>query len=163
MSFLPLNSPLILKTESATIFIRSLKALVAKWQTRKLEVLVGNTVEVRVLSSAFSNAATFPPYPMITHVVVFWTDKPHASNRDALLAGAHKLLADIPGALNFRAGSPVSSPRAVVDDSFAVAISMDFATQTDAELYQNHPLHQEFIETCVKPYSKRLVVYDFGT
>jgi hypothetical protein len=26
---------------------------VAKWQTRKLEVLVGNTVEVRVLSSAF--------------------------------------------------------------------------------------------------------------
>ena len=29
-------------------------ALVAKWQTRKLEVLVGNTVEVRVLSSAFN-------------------------------------------------------------------------------------------------------------
>lgn len=28
-------------------------ALVAKWQTRKLEVLVGNSVEVRVLSSAF--------------------------------------------------------------------------------------------------------------
>ena len=29
-------------------------ALVAKWQTRKLEVLVGKTMEVRVLSSAFS-------------------------------------------------------------------------------------------------------------
>jgi hypothetical protein len=98
---------------------------------------------------------------MITHVVVFWTDKPHGSNRDTLLLGSKKL-AEIPGVLNFRTGVPVPSPRAVVDDGFAVAISMDFETQAHADIYQDHPLHHAFIETCVKPYAKRLVVYDFA-
>jgi hypothetical protein len=97
---------------------------------------------------------------MITHVVIFWTDKPQGAARDSLLKGAQKL-ADIPGVLHFRSGTTLSSPRAVVDDSFAVAISMDFATAADAEIYQQHPLHHEFIETCVKPYSKRFIVYDF--
>jgi hypothetical protein len=98
---------------------------------------------------------------MITHVVVFWTDKPHGQPRDALLKGAQKL-AEIPGVLNYRVGKPVANARAAVDDSFAVAISMDFETQASADVYQHHPLHQEFIETCVKPYSKRFVIYDFA-
>jgi hypothetical protein len=100
-------------------------------------------------------------FSMITHVVVFWTDKPYGSNREALLQGAKKL-AEIPGVLNLRTGVPVPSPRAVVDDGFAVGLSMDFETQAQADVYQNHPLHHEFIESCVKPYAKRLVVYDFA-
>jgi hypothetical protein len=98
---------------------------------------------------------------MITHVVVFWTDKPYASNRDALLLGAEKLSA-IPGTLNYRSGPPLPSLRGAVDDSFTVAVSMDFASQADADIYQHHPLHKEFIETCVKPHARRFIVYDFG-
>jgi hypothetical protein len=99
---------------------------------------------------------------MITHVVVFWTDKPHGENRDRLLAGTRELLAPIPGVLEFRTGVPVPSPRGVVDDSFSVAISMTFADQVATDVYQTHPLHLQFIEQCVKPCVKRLVVYDFG-
>lgn len=98
---------------------------------------------------------------MITHVVIFWTDKPFNSMQSQLLAGVQKL-AGITEAQNYRFGTPVMSSRGVVDDSFSVAISMDFKSQADADSYQSHPLHKEFIETCVKPYAKRLVVYDFA-
>jgi hypothetical protein len=97
---------------------------------------------------------------MITHIVVFWTDKPHGENRDRLLAEARKL-GSIPGVKNYRAGVPVPSQRGVVDDSYAVAISMDFETQADADHYQTHPDHQAFIKNAVAPLVKRLTVYDF--
>jgi hypothetical protein len=98
---------------------------------------------------------------MVTHVVIFWTDKPHGENRDRLLAGAQEYLSKIPGVLEFRAGVPAPSPRGVVDDSFAVAISMSFVDQAAADVYQSHPLHLEFIEKAFKPNATRLVVYDF--
>lgn len=99
---------------------------------------------------------------MITHVVIFWTDKPHAENCDRLLAGAREFLGPIPGVLEYRCGKPVPSPRGVVDDSFSVAISMTFVDQAAADVYQAHPLHLKFIEQCVKPYVKRFVVYDWA-
>lgn len=98
---------------------------------------------------------------MITHVVVFWLDKPVGDNRAKLLEAA-KALGDIPGCGNFRAGVAVLSPRGVVDDSFAVAISMDFADQAAADAYQSHPDHLKFVTEAVKPAVKRFVVYDFG-
>jgi len=97
---------------------------------------------------------------MITHVVIFWVDKPHAENKTKLLEAASKL-GDIPGCENFRFGGPTPSPRGVVDDSFAVAISMDFKDEKTAEVYQEHPIHQEFLTGAFKDYCKRLVVYDF--
>lgn len=99
---------------------------------------------------------------MITHVVVFWTDKPHGESRDKVLAGAREFLPRIPGVTEFRCGAPVPSPRGAVDDSFAVAISMSFADQAAADVYQAHPLHMRFVEEAFKPNVRRFVVYDFG-
>lgn len=98
---------------------------------------------------------------MITHVVVFWTDKPHAENQQRLLEGCRKL-SEIPGVLEFRCGPAVPSERGAVDDSFAVALSMTFENQAAAEAYQTHLLHQEFLENTFKPLVRRFVVYDFG-
>lgn len=97
---------------------------------------------------------------MITHVVIFWVDKPHAENKAKLLQAAEKL-GDIPGCQNFRVGGPVASPRGAVDDSFAVAISMDFETAEIAQSYQDHPIHTEFIDGGFSEYCRRFVVYDF--
>jgi len=99
---------------------------------------------------------------MITHVVVFWVDKPYGENREQLLAAARECLADLPGCQNFRAGAAIPSNRGVVDDSFAVAISMDFDDQETADAYQAHPEHVRFVNEAVKPLVKRFVVYDFG-
>lgn len=98
---------------------------------------------------------------MITHAVIFWVEGDEDVKREKLLKGT-AMLATIPGALEFRSGSAVPSPRPVVDDSFAVAISMTFKDQAAADLYQDHPLHHEFVEQYVKPLVSRLVVYDFG-
>lgn len=98
---------------------------------------------------------------MITHVVVFWADKPPDEVREKLKEGCG-LLAEIPGCENFRFGGPVPSARGVVDDTFALAISMDFADQASADAYQSHPQHVEFVTNYVKPHVKRFVVYDFG-
>ena len=98
---------------------------------------------------------------MITHVVIFWVDEPYESNRNKLLQGA-KILAHIPGVENFTAGAPVPSSRAVVDDSFAVGISMSFINQAAAEKYQSHSLHREFVKKYARPLAKRFVVYDWS-
>ncbi|MES2307357.1 MAG: Dabb family protein [Verrucomicrobiota bacterium] len=97
---------------------------------------------------------------MITHVVIFWVDKPFAENRDQLLAEAKKL-AEIPGVLEYRFGIPTPSTRGAVDDSFAVGISMTFPSQKEADEYQVHPIHKAFLENAFKPYVKRFVVYDW--
>lgn len=99
---------------------------------------------------------------MITHTVIFWTNKPHGDNQQQLLKGACELLAKIPGVTAFHAGLPVPSPRGVVDDSFAVAITMQFEDQTSADEYQAHDLHQQFVVEYVKPYATRFVVYDWS-
>jgi hypothetical protein len=99
---------------------------------------------------------------MITHVVVFWTDKPPGEAQEKIAAGARELLAEIPGAMEFRSGIPVPSPRGVVDDSFSAAISMTFENQSAADAYLAHPFHVRFVEECVKPFARRFVVYDFG-
>lgn len=99
---------------------------------------------------------------MITHVVIFWVDKPHAENKTRLLEAAAQL-GKIPGCENFRTGGSVPSPRGAVDDSFAVAISMDFKDAATASTYQNHPLHLKFLNGPFKEYCKRFVVYDFGS
>lgn len=99
---------------------------------------------------------------MITHVVIFWVDKPHTENKARLLEAATKL-GEVPGCLNFRVGGAVPSPRGAVDDSFAVAISMDFESAEAAQAYQEHELHQAFVQGAFKEVCKRFVVYDFGS
>jgi hypothetical protein len=98
---------------------------------------------------------------MITHLVVFWTDKPIAEHQAKLEEGT-RMLRDIPGVLEYRYGVPVPSPRGVVDDSFAVAISMTFTDQAAADTYQAHPIPQKFVTEYVKPLVKRFVVFDFA-
>lgn len=98
---------------------------------------------------------------MITHAVMFWIDNNNAEKQAKLLEGA-AMLGEIPGALEFRHGAAIPSDREIVDDSFAVAISMTFTDQATADAYQNHPIHQKFIAEYFKPLVSRAVVYDFG-
>jgi hypothetical protein len=97
---------------------------------------------------------------MITHVVLFWIDKAGPISREELLRAASRL-SSVPGVENFRVGAPVPSERSVVDDSFDVAISMDFADAEAAERYQNHPEHQAFVRDWVKDKVTKVLVYDF--
>jgi hypothetical protein len=98
---------------------------------------------------------------MFSHVVIFWThpDKPNAA--DELVAGAEQYLRPIPGLLSFHVGKMVNSPRGVVDQSYQVALNLQFASKQLQDDYQIHPLHLEFVEKAFKPNCLRAVIYDF--
>ena len=98
---------------------------------------------------------------MFSHVVIFWTDPKNAPAADALLAGAEKYLKPIPGIVHFHVGRMAPSHRAVVDQSYQVALNITFENKKAQDDYQEHPLHVEFVEKVFKPNCVRVVVYDF--
>jgi hypothetical protein len=98
---------------------------------------------------------------MVSHVVIFWTDPAKLNAADEVMAGANKFLKDIPGVLAFHAGKMLPSHRPVVDQTYQVALNISFHDKHAEHHYQIHPQHLEFVEHCVKPFVKKVVVYDF--
>ena len=98
---------------------------------------------------------------MFSHVVIFWTnpEKPHAA--EELLAGIRHYLAPIPGVVSFHAGKMAPSARDVVDQTYQVALNLQFESRQAQDDYQVHPQHLEFVEKAFKPNCQRVVVYDF--
>jgi len=98
---------------------------------------------------------------MFSHVVIFWTDPGRPNAADEVVAGANKYLKSVPGVLAFHVGKMVPSHRPVVEQSYQVALNIRFADKKAEHEYQAHPQHLEFVEHCVKPFVKKVVVYDF--
>ena len=98
---------------------------------------------------------------MFSHVVIFWTDPAIPNATAELVAGANKYLKNIPGVIHIHVGQMSPSPRPVVDQSYQVALNLIFPSKQAEQEYQVHPQHLEFIEHCVKPFVKKVVVYDF--
>jgi hypothetical protein len=74
---------------------------------------------------------------MFSHVVIFWTDP---SKPDA--------------------GKMATSHRDVVDQTYQVALNIQFQSKQAQDEYQNHPQHVEFVERC-KPLFAKVIIYDF--
>ena len=98
---------------------------------------------------------------MFSHIVIFWTDPENPAAADEMIAGAKKYLKDIPGVQSFHVGRMVPSHRAVVDQSYQVALNITFADKKAQDDYQVHPSHARFIEETFKRACKKVVVYDF--
>jgi hypothetical protein len=98
---------------------------------------------------------------MFSHVVIFWTDPKNPGAADELLAGINQYLKPIPGLLHFHAGKMASSHRAVVDQTYQVALNLGFASKKAQDDYQDHPMHLQFVEKVFKKVCIKVVVYDF--
>jgi hypothetical protein len=98
---------------------------------------------------------------MFSHIVVFWLNPAHPHAAEQLIAGANKYLKDIPGVLQFHVGRMMPSHRPVVDQTYQVALNIVFPDKHAEHQYQSHPQHLEFVEHCVKPLVKKVVIYDF--
>ena len=99
--------------------------------------------------------------PQFSHVVIFWTDPAKPEAADAVVAGANKFLKSIPGVKHFHIGKMVGSHRPVVDQTYQVALNVEFGSKHEEHEYQVHPQHLEFVAQCVKPFVQKVVVYDF--
>jgi hypothetical protein len=98
---------------------------------------------------------------MFSHVVIFWTDPDKPDAAEELVAGAEKYLRPIPGVSSIHVGRMVKSHRDVVDQSYQVALNLQFANKQLQDQYQDHPLHLEFVEKVFKRNCRRAVIYDF--
>jgi Stress responsive A/B Barrel Domain len=98
---------------------------------------------------------------MFSHIVVLWADPAQPDAAEKILAGAKRLLADIPGVVAFHAGRMQGSPRPVVEQTYSVALNLVFASKEAEALYQTHPQHVEFVQAYVKPMVKKVLIYDF--
>jgi hypothetical protein len=98
---------------------------------------------------------------MFSHVVIFWTDPAQPKAADELLAAIEKFLRPIPGAVHFHAGKMAGSHRAVVDQTYQVALNIVFRDKRAQDDYQTHPLHVEFVNNVFAKTCKKVVVYDF--
>jgi Stress responsive A/B Barrel Domain len=97
---------------------------------------------------------------MFSHVVIFWTDPAQPEAPDELITAAKKYLSSIPGVVNFHIGKMVASHRDVVDQTYQVALNIQFHSKQAQDEYQEHPQHLEFVKQC-KPLFAKLAIYDF--
>jgi Stress responsive A/B Barrel Domain len=97
---------------------------------------------------------------MFSHVVIFWTDPSRSDAPDEVIAAAKKYLESIPGIVHFHVGKMARSHRDVVDQTYQVALNIQFQSKRAQDEYQEHPQHLEFVKQC-KPLCVKLVVYDF--
>ena len=98
---------------------------------------------------------------MFSHVVIFWTDPAKPEAADKVIEGANRYLKNIPGIAYFHIGKMVGSHRPVVDQTYQVALNTAFGSKEAQDDYQVHPEHLEFVAQYVKPYVKKVTVYDF--
>jgi hypothetical protein len=98
--------------------------------------------------------------PRLVHHVFFWLKDPSSTaDRDKLLAGV-KTLKKIETIKMLHVGVPASTEkRDVVDNSYHVSELMFFDNTEDQKIYQDHPIHQQFIKEHSMLWDK-VVVYD---
>ena len=99
---------------------------------------------------------------MFIHTVLFWL-KPGTSPETArqLAADCRDLLGQIPGVQHLYAGAPAMTPRPVVDNSYAVGLTVILTDSSAHDVYQTHPRHLDFIARNKEHWAK-VQVYDFN-
>ena len=94
------------------------------------------------------------------HSVYFWLQEGGTQDdAERLSAGCREHLTNIPGVQRIEIGFPAGTQRAVVDNSYGVALLIEFADAAAHDLYQDHPDHHRFVETCKSLWS-RVQIYD---
>ena len=83
------------------------------------------------------------------HMVYFWLKEPdNQEHALQLAAGCRTHLSTIPGVLRLEVGFPAGTDRDVVDNSYGVALMVEFPGSAEHDIYQDHADHLTFISTC---------------
>ena len=116
---------------------------------------VGAAASVSATGSPSSSAL-----PQVVHQVYFWLKNPESEqDRQALIVGL-KTLKGIDTVKGIQIGVPASTEkRAVVDNSFQVSEMLLFDNVEGQNVYQEHPIHKQFVKDCEHLWRK-VVVYD---
>lgn len=96
---------------------------------------------------------------MIVHQVFFWLKDPQNSFQP-VKEGCIKI-GKLQSAKSFQVGVPApTAKREVIEDSYHIALTVNFESIADHDLYQEDPLHHEFIAEHSNKWEK-VKIYDF--
>ena len=119
-------------------------------------------------ATATAAAATFPigataavnNYPKLVHHVFFWLKNPNSKEDLEKLFKGLRTLAKIESVRGVHFGVPASTEkRDVVDNSYSASEILFFDDTAGQKIYQDHPVHQQFVADCSHLWEK-VVVYD---
>lgn len=96
----------------------------------------------------------------LVHHVFFWLKNPESAEDLAALLEGIRGLAAIPQVKGIHVGVPADTEkREVVENSYSASEMLLFESLEDQAIYQDHPLHQQFIADHSHRWSK-VVVFD---
>lgn len=96
---------------------------------------------------------------MLVHQVFFWLKKPKKDLK-AVMKGC-KEIGKLKSAHSYQVGVPAATgKRDVIDDSYHIALTVNFKSIEDHDLYQVDPIHLEFIAAHKDKWEK-VQIYDF--
>jgi hypothetical protein len=99
-------------------------------------------------------------YPKLVHHVFFWLKNPSSKEDLARLLRGLATLTQIETVRGAHFGVPASTEkRDVVDNSFSASEILFFDDTAGQKIYQDHPVHRQFVADCAHLWD-RVVVYD---
>ncbi len=111
-----------------------------------------------LLSSGFVSAEDAKPF---SHVVLVWLKEPGDEEMRRKFVEASSTLNNLPGILFRHVGVVSPSSRAIVDDTFDVAVTVTLKDKKAFKAYMEHPQHKKVVDEQLKPLVNRIVAYDF--
>jgi Stress responsive A/B Barrel Domain len=93
------------------------------------------------------------------HTVFFWLKNPDNTAEKAQLEAGIRSLTAIDAIKTAYIGQPADTNRGVIDTSYAFSITFIFDNKEDQDVYQVHPIHLAFVESC-KHLWEKVIVYD---
>jgi len=131
-------------------------------QTRRKFIASALTLTAAAAASA---KAIIPMEPKVekkqlVHHVFFWLKNPGSKEDLKKLLAGLETLRKIETVKALHVGVPAETEhRPVVDASYSASEMMFFEDLAGQKVYQDHPIHQKFIEDCSQLW-ERVVVYD---
>jgi hypothetical protein len=113
------------------------------------------------VAAANAGAATVTStHPKLVHHVFFWLKNPGSTEDLTRLLAGLRTLTKIESVRSSHFGVPASTEkRDVVDNSFSVSEILYFDDLAGQKIYQDHPIHKQFVADCSGLWSK-VIVYD---
>ncbi|MBO0934498.1 Dabb family protein [Fibrella aquatilis] len=96
---------------------------------------------------------------MFLHSVYFWLSNPESTDDRAALQAGLESLRGVPAIQASYIGSPAETRRPVIDHSYDLSLILHFADKAAHDVYQDHPIHLEFVAECKHLWSQ-VKIYD---
>lgn len=111
------------------------------------------------LGTALPETALTAPKEMFVHHVFFYLkNKGNAADKAKLLEGLN-MLAKVPAIKMVHIGTPAGTTREVIEKTYDFSWLCFFDSAADEEVYQKHPIHDDFRNNYSSLWEK-VVIYD---